>query len=471
MTQEWLEEARRIVASSPSRSSSPARLATGSPRFAAPPGQAARLSFSSALDRRDPLSRSARRYRGAESLSGEILSKTTAKHSRNKSEVRMIHQLRLIRHKIFRLRRRSRFQNDPSSPQPHGIPIPSRRTFQSPSTTPDNKLLSPPKNLVPSAHRRSISSSTCSVEKAAIKTNTVGWPKDEAQAQDQGGGIDDLNGFLKEQRTKIQSVSDGQGNSKARIVLSDPSNSTSTMVSAICYAWLLENRVRKENKKSKAWNTNEDEEEYVVVPVINVKRGRMWKQREAAWLFYHVGLDVTSLLFSDEVDLECLMMAGKLNILVTGQDILRNNGEVGSQCTMLTDNYCEDAYELLDNLLLKKLLLAGILLDTQNLKASSQLSMTRDAEAVQLLLVGLPSNYRNALFDQLTQHQGDNSFLEALRQNYGNSPNESSGEGADHVKQKSSERKSASNSRHEANLIQNSDKNDNELQEILKRVQ
>lgn len=46
--------------------------------------------------------------------------------------------------------------------------------------------------------------------------------------------------------------------------------------------------------------------------------------------------------------------------------------------------------------------LAGILLDTQNLKASSQLSMTRDAEAVQLLLVGLPSNYRNALFDQCT---------------------------------------------------------------------
>lgn len=161
---------------------------------------------------------------------------------------------------------------------------------------------------------------------------------------------------------------------------------TSTMVSAICYAWLLENRVRKENKKSKAWNTNEDEEEYVVVPVMNVKRGRMWKQREAAWLFYHVGLDVTSLLFSDEVttfhmlvcfgimpkcyklvhfvkqfgcaqvDLERLMMAGKLNILVTGQDILRNNGEVGSQCTILTDNYCEDAYELLDNLLLKKLL-------------------------------------------------------------------------------------------------------------------
>ena len=57
-----------------------------------------------------------------------------------------------------------------------------------------------------------------------------------------------------------------------------------------------------------------------------------------------------------QVDLETLMMAGKLNILVTGQDVLRNNGEVGSQCTILTDNYCEDAYDLLDNPLLKKLL-------------------------------------------------------------------------------------------------------------------
>lgn len=199
-------------------------------------------------------------------MSGEILSKTTAKHSRNKSEVRNdaptppdspqdFSPASAVQKWFSNIlkpsnqaqvpnqsqptsdptpqtvparqpgHRRSRFQNDPSSPQPHGIPIPSRRTFQSPSTTPDNKLLSPPKNLVPSAHRRSISSSTCSVEKAAIKTNTVGWPKDEAQAQDQGGGIDDLNGFLKEQRTKIQSVLDGQGNSKARIVLSDPSNS------------------------------------------------------------------------------------------------------------------------------------------------------------------------------------------------------------------------------------------------------
>ena len=57
LTQEWLREAKQMVASSPSRCESPSRL-VGSPRFAAAQG---RLSASS-LDRRDPLSRSARRY-------------------------------------------------------------------------------------------------------------------------------------------------------------------------------------------------------------------------------------------------------------------------------------------------------------------------------------------------------------------------------------------------------------------------
>ena len=55
-TQEWLEEAKRMVASSPSRSETPPRF-IGSPRFVAAHGSP------SLLDRRDPLSRSARRYK------------------------------------------------------------------------------------------------------------------------------------------------------------------------------------------------------------------------------------------------------------------------------------------------------------------------------------------------------------------------------------------------------------------------
>lgn len=54
--QEWLEEARRMVASSPARCDSPSRL-VGSPRFAVAQG----AQSPSLLDRRGPLSRSARR--------------------------------------------------------------------------------------------------------------------------------------------------------------------------------------------------------------------------------------------------------------------------------------------------------------------------------------------------------------------------------------------------------------------------
>lgn len=62
------------------------------------------------------------------------------------------------------------------------------------------------------------------------------------------------------------------------------------MAAAICYAWLLGNR---------------EEEEMVVVPVVNIERGRMNKHKQAAWLFYHVGIDASALLFADEVLTPC----------------------------------------------------------------------------------------------------------------------------------------------------------------------
>lgn len=68
------------------------------------------------------------------------------------------------------------------------------------------------------------------------------------------------------------------------------------MLSAICYAWLLETKSRT-NKEANGG----DGSPVVVVPVMNVRRGKMWTQRQAAWLFHHVGVDAKALLFSDEV--------------------------------------------------------------------------------------------------------------------------------------------------------------------------
>ncbi|KAF5743720.1 hypothetical protein HS088_TW08G00307 [Tripterygium wilfordii] len=479
LTQEWLQEARRMVASSPSRTDSPSRL-IGSPRFTAVPG---RLSTSSLLERRDPLSRSARRQRPVERISEEILTKSAKQSSSNNSvsvdspdtspasavqkwlsnilkpsnsppshDPTSLHNTNQSLNTNFdptaqtlpprlSIHRKSRFQTESPAPPPPGIPVPSRRTFKpaplpadtKPLSPPKNlvkgtqrrsistsrwsvlennvQALSPPRNLVESANRRSISKSTCSVEKIAPKINGNPRHKEEEEPREAS-----LNGFLREQRTKMGKILYGEIDCKAKVVLSGPSNSISSMVAAICYAWLLETKARKNKERTEA---------NMVVPVMNVRRSKMWKLRQAAWLFHQVGLDATSLLFADEVQLENLLMSGKLSIMVVGQDVLRTNGEVGSECTILTDNYCEDAYELLQTPLLNKLLLAGILLDTQNLNGSASCSMTRDAEAVQLLLVGSAPNYRNTLFDQLMQDQRDNTFHEVLLQNYGKPPTES----------------------------------------------
>ncbi|CAK9140765.1 unnamed protein product [Ilex paraguariensis] len=513
LTDEWLEEAKRMVALSPSRCVSPSRL-TGSPRFAASP---ARLSVSSY----DSVSRSARRHRAVESFSGEILSKT-AKHTRNNSgpldppppaeisPASAVHQwfsdiLKPLNptppphssaptnphandhptttsnhtaptppHPPL-THRKSRFQKNTNATQPQTIPPhpPSKRTFKttrtdtqvlsppkhlistahkrsvssSTSFVPDSQILSPPRNLVESAHRRSVSSSTCYTDRILQK------PALNEQLREEDDIGRDLNGFLTEQRAKIGKIVSGEINGKANIVFAAKSNSTSSMVAAICYAWLLENMM----------NNNEGGEEdgnvVVVVPVMNMRREKMWKQRQAARLFHHIGVDATALLFSEEVDMETLMMSKKLSILVVGQDILKTNGEVASACTILTDNYCEHAYDLLQTPVLRKLLLAGILLDTQNLDISAKLSKTKDTEAVQLLSVGSVPGYRNALYDQLMQDQRDCNFFEALRHNYGKPPNEGTRDGGAPVAHRVSERN------HEP-VIRSSDKGSNDVKNV-----
>ncbi|GFZ12000.1 hypothetical protein Acr_23g0003850 [Actinidia rufa] len=484
-TQQWLEEAKRMVASSPSRSSgggsgcdSPTRLA-GSPRFAASTQVRASASL---LDRRDPLSRSARRHRASDRFSGEILTKS-AQHSRNNSanfdhpppppttDVSPASAVQKWFSNILKqpnpttppppkpttptdpnppappLPRKSRFQNT----APQGIPAPhSKRTFKNPAVAAADTL-SPPKNLVQSAQRRSISSATCalpenkvlsplrtahrksvsasacSIEKGGSWMPAVnGLPEEVAD----GGEVRVLNGYLKEQREKIGKIFSGESDGKAKIVLSGPSNSTSSMVAAICYAWLLENRIRM---KKEGVEGGEGEAAAAVVPVMNMRRGKMWKQRQVAWLFHHVGLDATALLFSDEVDLETLMMNKQLSILVVGQDILKTNGEVGSQCTILTDNYCEDAYDLLQTPVLKKLMRFG-----------------GDSIAIR----GIFPNHRNTLYDQLMEDQRESSFFEAMRHNYGKPPSEGDRDNGAPMEQRVQERKS-----NQEAMTQNSDKN------------
>lgn len=71
-----------------------------------------------------------------------------------------------------------------------------------------------------SAHRRSISSSTCSTNRILKKSNVDNGQLKEGDLKGQ-----ELNKFLKEQRIKIAEIMSGEINGKAKIVLSGPSNS------------------------------------------------------------------------------------------------------------------------------------------------------------------------------------------------------------------------------------------------------
>ncbi|CAL9074984.1 unnamed protein product [Musa acuminata var. zebrina] len=442
LTQEWLEEARKVVAGSPPRPGSPARF-LGSPRFAA----AEATESSPLVDRRDPLSRSARRHRSFDGISDEILRRSSSRVGRTTSSESLLPPSET--HSTATgdphpasdgggrpppqslppkqpYHRTSRFREETPS-EPLSPAATSRRTFRSRSPAPPpaeaeedaaqrQPLLSPPRNLVESAFRRSVSSITCSLETLTGLEKEKGSDRRKAISSSLKAcnrlpessppeNMRQINAFLRRQRKMIGRISRGGASAKAKIILSGSSNSTtSSMVAAICYAWLLWNR---------------EEKEVVVVPVENMERRRMTNHKQAAWLFYHVGIDASALLFADEVDLENLLMANKLAMLVIGQDVLKTNNEVGSLCTILTDNYCEEAYDLLQSPNLKKLLLAGILLDTQNLDDTAQFVTKRDEEAVRLLSVGFAPNYRQEFFSQLMQENKENLFLEALKNNYG----------------------------------------------------
>ncbi|CAL4972546.1 unnamed protein product [Urochloa decumbens] len=389
-TQDWLEEARRMVgAGSPGRmGGSPSRQV---PRFA---GGSGTTEPSPALDRRDPMSRSARRNWQPGGIGDEILQRASIS---------------------------SPPRSEPPSPSPSLPPNPSRRKSRfREAPTPD------------SPHRRTTSTST-SPNSAAHSRHRRHSSASSAPAFAADGfddGVARLNSFLRRQRAVVADLAAGDRSASrsTKLVLSDASKSVSSIVAAICYAWMMSSKGDGQ----------------AAVPVVNMRRSRMERCRQAAWLLYHVGVDASALLFADEVDMDGLIMDQRVSLLVVGQDVLKSKAEVGSVCTVLSNTYCEDAYSLLQSLDLKKLLLAGILLDTSNL---SKKCSNRDSEAVQLLLFGTSEHMRHELFQQLMLDHNDRSFVEYLKTTYRSSKTDDNGESPPEQKRSTS----ASGSSQDAN--------------------
>uniref|UniRef100_A0A804UK41 Uncharacterized protein n=1 Tax=Zea mays TaxID=4577 RepID=A0A804UK41_MAIZE len=206
-------------------------------------------------------------------------------------------------------RRKSRFRDAPTPDSPHG-----RATSISPISA------------VHSRHRCHTSASFAPA----------------FAADGSSDGVARLNSFLRRQRAVVivLAAGDRTASRPTKLVLSDASKSVSSIVAAICYAWMLPSKGDGQ----------------AAVPVVNMPQSRMAWCRQAAWLLYHVGVDASALLFTDEVDMDGLIMDQRVSLLVVGQDVLKSKAEVASVCTTLTHTYCEDAYSLLQNLDIKKLL-------------------------------------------------------------------------------------------------------------------
>ncbi|ONM12944.1 hypothetical protein ZEAMMB73_Zm00001d002081 [Zea mays] len=99
-------------------------------------------------------------------------------------------------------------------------------------------------------------------------------------------GVARLNSFLRRQRAVVAVLAAGDRTAErpTKLVLSDASKSVSLIVAAICYAWMLPSKGDGQ----------------AAVLVVNMRRSRMAWCRQAAWLLYHVGVDASALLFTDE---------------------------------------------------------------------------------------------------------------------------------------------------------------------------
>lgn len=184
------------------------------------------------------------------------------------------------------------------------------------------------------------------------------------------------------------------------------------------------------------------------VPVINIPRGDFKLRTEAVYLITEAGIDVDSLIFADEIDLDGLLAAGRLSVVLVDHNKLAAAQEkfapvvtgvvdhhkdeglfpevspriiepVGSVATLVAELMLAKDESLLDAGV-SKLLLGTILLDTVNLDPAAERATPKDQQMVDTLLARTGAD-RQQLFDDLQREKFNVSSLgteDLLRKDY-----------------------------------------------------
>ncbi|KAI5072021.1 hypothetical protein GOP47_0012127 [Adiantum capillus-veneris] len=172
---------------------------------------------------------------------------------------------------------------------------------------------------------------------------------------DEDRDIEVLNDFLIQKKSNLHLCS---YDSRIHFVLSN--SSLSSMIAALCYAWTLHH---SKTNQMDGWER---------VPVMTITRNYMWNYKQLAWLFEQAGLDTKALIFINEVDLDAIAdTVGEYRISTIGQEIIRPRGEVASYCTLVAESFFKDVEGALQAKCIRILLLAGLLMDTDNLDSNS----------------------------------------------------------------------------------------------------
>lgn len=197
-------------------------------------------------------------------------------------------------------------------------------------------------------------------------------------------GIYRLNNYLKSRKQDVRSGVPGRF---LQAVIGPDICDVGSIVSTIMYAFYL--------------NETQQSEQLCVVPVINTKRTDLDSHGEINWLLESCGIDHSSLVFADEIDLSYYDLFGSLKLVLVNSSTLPVKQEVLKEalveivsckedalscCTLIAEKIALACPEILAGRGFSRLLLGGILLDTVNLTSSRTTS--KDKYMSTLLLNG-----------------------------------------------------------------------------------
>ncbi|KAD3337750.1 hypothetical protein E3N88_33270 [Mikania micrantha] len=185
--------------------------------------------------------------------------------------------------------------------------------------------------------------------------------------------IQKLNMYLKAGRDAVNAGVPGRF---FRAVLG-PVSDAGSFISVIMYSFYL--------------NETDKTSQFCTVPVINLKREDINSHGELEWLLRSCGIDLRSLLFIDEVDLSYYDLFGSLKIVLLNADKLQDKQEAlkdsivevfncqkdCSSCALIAEKFASTSPGLLAGKGFSRLLLSGILLDTENLTSPKCASVDR----------------------------------------------------------------------------------------------